>query len=99
MLVTLICMHLEFCNICLQNFQHACKAEMLDERRRVIGFLISVLIYEYEFGAYSGVPAREVSRRSRADHVSKCDDISLIAQIKIFESTSILISGFEERIY
>ena len=75
------CMHLGFCNICLQNFQPACKAEMLDERRCVICFLISVLLYEYVFWAYSGVPAREVSRRSRADHVSKCDDISLIAEI------------------
>ena len=74
-------MHLEFCNICLKNFQHACKADMVDERRHVIGFLIYVLLYEYVFGAYSGVPAREVSRRSRADHVSKCGDISLIAEI------------------
>ena len=47
----------------------------------VISFLISGLLYEYVFGAYSSVPAREVSRRSRADHVSKYGDISLTAEI------------------
>ena len=54
---------------------------MLDESRYVISFLILVLLYEYVFGAYSSVSAREISRRSRADHVSKCGDISLIAEI------------------
>ena len=47
----------------------------------MISFLISVLLYEYVFGAYSSVPAREVSRRSRADLVGKCGDIFLIAEI------------------
>ena len=60
---------------------------MLDESRYVISFLISVLLYEYVFEAYSSVPVREVSRRSRADHVSKCGAISLIAEILIFDST------------
>ena len=54
---------------------------MLDESRYVISFLISVLLYEYVFGAYSNVPTKEVSRRSQADYVSKCGDISLIAEI------------------
>ena len=54
---------------------------MLDESRYVISYLISVLWYEYVFGAYSSVPASEDSRRSGADHVSKCGDISFIAEI------------------
>ena len=54
---------------------------MIDESRYVISFLISILLYEYVFGAYSSVPAQEVSRRSRANHVSKFGDIFLIAEI------------------
>ena len=54
---------------------------MIDERRCVINFLIYVMLYKYVFEAYYSVPAREVLRRSRAHHVSKCSDISLIAEI------------------
>ena len=72
---------------------------MLDESQYVISFLISVLLYEYVFGTYSSVPASEVSRLSWADHISKCGDISLIAEIFIFDFTPNLFSGFEERIY
>ena len=72
---------------------------MLDESRCLISFLISVLLYEYVFGAYSSVPAREALRRSRADHLSKCGDVSLIAEIKFVDSTPNLFSGIEERIY
>ena len=79
--------------------QPAYKADMLDENRYVISFIISVLLYEFVFGAYSSVPAREVSRRSQADHVSKCGDISLNPEIQIFDSTPYLFSGFEDRIY
>ena len=62
----------------------------------MISFLISILLYEYVFEAYSSVPTREVSQRSRADHVSNCGEISLIAEIKIFVSTPNLFSEFEE---
>ena len=54
---------------------------MLDESQYVNSCLISVLLYKYVFEAYSREPARDVSRRSQADHVSKCGDISLIAEI------------------
>ena len=69
---------------------------MLDESRYVISFLISVMLYEYVFGAHYSVPAREVSRRSRAHHVSKCGDISLTEEIEIFKPTPNLLSGYEE---
>ena len=47
-------MHLGFCNICLQNFFNLLAKSrcLITNDNYVIGFLISVMLYEYVFGAY-----------------------------------------------